>query len=194
MYDIAAPETAVKELCDHIASLKEHDWEAPRIVPDAISPARPKYDVFISVPMTSVRASQYPQLRSNVLLLAEELKKDNSFERVYTAVERITRISNVEPSAIAARKDLEALERSRDFVLIYPTGARSSSLVEAGYALALRKPSVYLFRRDADLPFMLRKAAEAHKWVHMLQYQGDRLTEQAEHIHTFLARQGRDRK
>ena len=122
------------------------------------------------------------------MLLAEELKKDNAFERVYTAVERITKISKVEPSAISAKKDLEALERSRDFILVYPTGARSSSLVEAGYALALQKPSVYLYRHEADLPFMLRKVAEAHNWVHMLQYDDDRkLREQAEHIHTFLS-------
>jgi len=193
MYDITRPEASVQELIDHINSLKQTEWEAPQIIAAAISPPRPQYDVFISVPMTSVTAEEYPELRKNILLLARELKKKSGFERVYTAVERIKTIESVEPSAISVRKDLDALEKSKFFVMVYPSAVRSSALIEAGYALAQHKPSVYLYRNEADLPFMLRRVGEQRS-VNLLQYVSENtLQHQAGHVHSFLSSKMRSR-
>ena len=61
---------------------------------------------------------------------------------------------------MAAEKDIEALRRSRNFMMIYPHAAVTSCLLEAGYALIADMPSFYFVRNTDDLPYMMRGALE----------------------------------
>jgi nucleoside 2-deoxyribosyltransferase len=54
-----------------------------------------------------------------------------------------------------------AIQESKYFVMIYQSKIVSSCIFEAGYAIALRKRSLYLVRDKKDLPFLLQQAGEA---------------------------------
>jgi hypothetical protein len=60
---------------------------------------------------------------------------------------------------------LQALLESRYFVLLYPKKIVSSVLVEAGWALALGKTSIYFVDERSDLPFLLKQAEQAFSSV-----------------------------
>ena len=59
------------------------------------------------------------------------------------------------------------MRASRYFVLYYPQKIASSVLYEAGWALVLGKPSIYIIRgdekEDEGLPFLLNDAGQAFK-------------------------------
>jgi hypothetical protein len=77
----------------------------------------------------------------------------------------------MDPEHIAAKTDLEALTKSRRFVMIYPKEVVSSCLLEAGYALIKGIPFTYIVRSDDDLPYMLRGAVEAYGTASRFSYQ-----------------------
>jgi len=116
------------------------------------------YDLFISAPMTS-DLSSYQTIRNDVLLVLNELQ-NSGFSKIYYAAQNIEDITKVDPPAMSTKKDLKALRESKYFLLIFPKKLTSSSLVEAGYALALRIPSIYFFHDIDDLPYMLREVPQ----------------------------------
>ena len=63
----------------------------------------------------------------------------------------------------AIMQDFGALEASAVFIMIFPGSVNSSVIVEAGYALALGKPSIYFVKDKKELPFMLREVAQISK-------------------------------
>jgi hypothetical protein len=177
-YDIQQPAHSVNEVKKQIEEFMQKDWVPPLIVPGAMSRQRFKYDVFISAPMTSVPSDQYSDLRSKVLILKQELKKRDMFRRIYSALDRIKKVGKVEPPSYAFKQDIKALRSSKYYVLLYPSRVPTSAVVEAGYALAMGKPSAYLYRNREDLPFMLQEAG-----VQMLDYNENNFRHQCMHIH-----------
>lgn len=116
-------------------------------------PADPeRYDVYLSLPMSSLAGEEYLVMRQ----LAERVVT-SLFRCGYKAycgallVEQPRRYS-VPRTGVRAWK---ILDRCRCFVLIYPAEVASSVLVEAGYALKQGTPSVYIVRQDVNLPYML---------------------------------------
>ena len=65
------------------------------------------------------------------------------------------------PEDFSLSEDLEALRRSKYFMLVYPERIVSSVLFEAGLAVALGKPSVYFIRDRRNLPFLMKQAEQA---------------------------------
>ena len=55
------------------------------------------------------------------------------------------------------------MRESKNFILYYPEKIASSVLYEAGWALMLGKPSIYIIRDDKGLPFLLNDAGQAFK-------------------------------
>ncbi len=187
-YDIENPDKSIQAVRSHIDEISESAWTAQSIVPGAVARQRFEHDVFISVPMTSMR-EQYRDLRSKVLVLGEELKKHPLLRRVYSAAFRIEEVGDVDPQPVAWQRDIAALRSSKYYVLLHPGPARTSAVVEAGYALAMGKPSVYLYRNREDLPFMLQEAG-----VHMLAYDEDSFRERCMHIPTLLSASKKNRR
>ena len=69
--------------------------------------------------------------------------------------------NSLDPQDMALTQDLEALPKSRYFFLYYPEKIATSALYEAGWALILGKPSIYITSAAKDLPFLLREAHQA---------------------------------
>jgi hypothetical protein len=116
------------------------------------------YDLFIATPMSALGEAKYAAGRAGIISLMEQLTSAHDFGRMYFAGETITEAEAFTGEADALRRDLQALRSSRLFVLVYPYKIVTSALVEAGYALALRLPSLLLVRERNDLPFLLHSA------------------------------------
>lgn len=117
------------------------------------------YDIFLSTPMASFGTdAEYKNGRAEFKKLFDALKQECGLS-VYWAAEMIESMSDFDTLDVSAVDDLKALQQSRRFVLVYPQKfkAASSTLFEAGYALALNRFSHYFVRERDDLPFLMRE-------------------------------------
>ncbi len=132
-----------------------------------------EYELFVSAPMTALKyidSENYEKFRADVIEAIEHIKMSEGSEFIYSAFKRIKSYDDLEPHKIGTKKDLKALENSHNFLLIYPTSCATSALYEAGYAYALRKPSLYLIREGVTLPFSLLGAAAIDDLVTIVEY------------------------
>lgn len=121
-----------------------------------------KYDVFVAAAMAGNKDEQgYVETRADVLALIDSLKRDCGFSSVFFAGEDIESKDDFDPKTLALEGDLECLRQSKYFILYYPERVTTSALYEAGMALILGKPAIYLVRDDKDLPFLLGNANQA---------------------------------
>ena len=126
------------------------------------------YDVFISCPMSSIEGEEYSQMHAAIESMVEMIGATG--HSAYSAIRRIGNNRALDPEDIAAETDLNALTKSRRFLMIYPRSLVSSCLLEAGYALINGIPSTYFVRSDDDLPYMLRGAVEAYANARRIRY------------------------
>lgn len=130
-------------------------------------------DVFLAVPMAALghgadaaaRQAAFAAVREEALTVIAALKKYCGVESVFYAGEKIATFDDFESSVVAVKDDMAKLTAARRFVMLYPSRHVSSVIFEAGVALALRKPSLYLVRRRSDLPFLMVEAAGAFSCV-----------------------------
>jgi len=121
---------------------------------------KPKYDVFLSVPMASFKDdSEYQPFRTEILKVIHALHDCGL--SVFCALEAIDSMSKFDTHGISTRDDIDILEHSGSFVMIYPQKLATSALFEAGYALALGRPSLYFVRNEAELPYLMQRLPEA---------------------------------
>lgn len=120
------------------------------------------YDVFIAAVMAGHAGdAEYTESRDAVLALMTVLKEECGLESLFYAGEQLTSMHTFDPTALALDLDLKAMRASRYFILYYPERVASSVLYEAGWALILGKPSIYIVKDDAELPFLLNDAGQA---------------------------------
>lgn len=117
-----------------------------------------EYDVFVSSPMASFLSDEeYVQERQKILEFIRDLKEYCGLKKVfYAGLELETQNDFQGDEVLAARTDFDAIEKSQYFILVYPEPLPSGVLVEAGYALALKKPSAYFVKQRKDLPYLLQ--------------------------------------
>jgi pimeloyl-ACP methyl ester carboxylesterase len=125
------------------------------------------YDVFLAATMAGHKGeAEYTESRDAVLALARVLKEKCGLS-VFYAGTAMASMKDFDPKALALHVDLQAMRESRYFVLYYPQRHASSVLYEAGWALILGKPSIYIIRddkkEDEGLPFLLNDAGQAFR-------------------------------
>lgn len=140
-------------------------------VRDAIEAERkaqqPKYDVFLSAPMASFKDdSEYQPFRTEVLKVIHALHECGL--SVFCALEAIDSMGKFDTHGISTHDDMDILEHSGSFVMLYPQKLATSALFEAGYALALGLPSLILVRNEQDLPYLMQRLPEAFTHVSIL--------------------------
>lgn len=120
-------------------------------------PFRLDYDVFIASPMAALDdEAAYKAQRQEVEAIKEALHSYSDVGKVYDAGAKIQGVK-WDPKDFAAEIDLEALRHSRNFLLVYPERIASSVLFEAGYALGMGKPAVYVVREKEKLPYLMQE-------------------------------------
>ncbi|HTU67765.1 MAG TPA: TIR domain-containing protein [Steroidobacteraceae bacterium] len=117
------------------------------------------YDVFLSAPMAAYKTDdEYIPARAEIEKLYIALTQTCGL-RVYWAAEKIKKIDDFDNFDDSAMDDLQALQVSRTFALVYPKPMTTSALFEAGYALALKLPCHYWVRDRDDLPYLMKELA-----------------------------------
>ena len=145
--------------------------------------AESEYDLFISSPMTSLLEDEYESFQKYINEeIIETLEETKRFHKIYYAGRKFENLYQVDPSSISVKKDLEALRTSKYYVLIHQKTVNSSVLIEAGYALALRKQSFYFVQEISHLPYMLREAPQSYTNVKIYIYSSK------DHLKTLIER------
>lgn len=128
-----------------------------------------EYDVFIATPMAALEnEDDYQRVRREVIKVCEAFRKHCGFT-VYSAIEQCASMKAFNTAGVSIKKDLKAIRKSRYFVMLYPRKILSSILIEAGFALALRKHSLYFASERESLPFMLHDAESAFPDVSLIE-------------------------
>ncbi len=124
--------------------------------------ARFEHDVFLAMAMAGLDTEeQYQDYRNQALKIEKWLQDYCRFRSVFYAGRNLETKDKFEAEDFSLSEDLEALRRSKYFMLVYPDKIVSSVLFEAGLAVALGKPSVYFIRGRSSVPFLMRKAEQA---------------------------------
>lgn len=121
-----------------------------------------KYDVFVAAAMAGTADdAEYQEHRNDVLALIEVLKSKCNCPSVFYAGTSLPVKGAWDPKILALQIDLQAMRESKNFILFFPKKIASSVLFEAGWALILGKPSIYITQNDKELPFLLNDAGQA---------------------------------
>lgn len=116
-----------------------------------------KLKVFLATPISGFQSEdQYILYRKSVLLLIESLA--NNYE-VYCELQKILDIDSYDAPQDSIKKDFNAIEESDIFILLHPLRMQSSSLIELGYACALRKKLIVVSAKS-DLPYLVNGLIE----------------------------------
>lgn len=133
--------------------------------------SRFKYDVFIASPMASVASEEdYAKHRNKVLEIEKALMAHCNFRSIFSASRNLPTKADFDANDVALVDDLRAIRESRYFMLLHPERSMSSTVLEAGVALAYGRPSVYFVRSRADLPFLMMQAEQALPGVKIHEY------------------------
>jgi pimeloyl-ACP methyl ester carboxylesterase len=125
---------------------------------------RYEHDVFIAAAMAGHEGDEhYKASRKAVLDLKAVLEAKNSCRSVFYAGANIASKKEFDDEALALEFDLRKMRASRNFILYFPEKIASSVLFEAGWALVLGKPSIYIVRDRKQLPYLLNNASQAFR-------------------------------
>lgn len=151
-----------------------------------VAPARPTgtWDLFIASPMASVDATEFAATRELSLAVKEAFKDHLGLQNIYYAGEDATADEDFDEPQFAALNDLGRLRKSERFVLVLPKSVATGALVESGFALAHKIPSIYFVPSENTLPYNLRKAAEVYSHVYTMTYRSP------EHLVSIIAKHG----
>ena len=168
---IVAFKVAEKTEVSHL-TLKAHERpEVPLPVKPTIDRVPPtKYDVFISSPMAALSDKQFQVDRKNISQVIACLRNNCGKPAIFWASESIQSSEEFDPPSISVETDIEAIETSEYFILIYYRKSPSSVLFEAGIALALGKKCLYFVRNRNDLPFLMRNVSEVFSNVKIYEF------------------------
>lgn len=114
------------------------------------------YDIFVASPMASLKPGEYNKQMQDALAIIAALQEYCGIKSAYFAGKKITTPDKFDPPDVAAEVDLEAIRKSRAFLMLYPSKVARSVLFEAGFALALGRTSIYFVSENIDLPFMMK--------------------------------------
>lgn len=123
-----------------------------------VAPTQLQYEVFVAAAMAAFNDPvAYDKARNETLRVVAALRKKLG-GAVFYAGEELKASTDFDKVAAVATEDLNKVAASRYFLLLYLDPIPSSTLVEAGYALAYRRSSLYCCRKTAELPYLLRQA------------------------------------
>jgi hypothetical protein len=132
--------------------------------------ASDRFNVFVSAPMSSLGAEGYEAFRRNMDPVLQALAGSSALNRYYFAGNAFGDVAQFDDQLVGTKRDLSALASSDRFLMIYPERLVSSTLVEAGFALALGIPSVIFVRQREDLPYSLEEIGQLSQTTSVLKF------------------------
>jgi hypothetical protein len=109
--------------------------------------------IFLSMQMSQLTPEQYRSTRSEVMELVGVLRRSDD---IYFLNELIPQLENFKEESFDVRNYLNELSKADYFVAIVTEPICSSIYFEAGFALALGKPSIYFVTEPKVMPSLMR--------------------------------------
>ena len=107
--------------------------------------------VFLATPMSGFQnAEMYAAYRERLLELITAL---SSRYKVYSEMQRAPSEESFSAPEVSVREDFHEIEGSDYILFLHPCRMQTSTLMELGYACALKKPAV-LVGKPENLPYM----------------------------------------
>ncbi len=129
-----------------------------------------EYDVFISFPIAAMPdKTKRRAINDFANSLESELNK-LGYKKNFNASLHFSDKHEHQAPKVAAKIDFTALDKSRNFLLIYPEKLPTSALIELGYALAAGKNIIMCSDDIHTLPFLARGFNENFKNVTFIEY------------------------
>ena len=99
-----------------------------------------KDTVYISAPMSSIlKNDEYKKQRTFLLQLADILKKEMGFRNIICPAIKISNRDRFDGNTKAIRENFTNLKQVDHLIVLYPHQSPTSTLIEAGYGIALTK-------------------------------------------------------
>ncbi len=118
-----------------------------------------KNDIFIAAPFSSLDEKERLSLKTGIDGINDTIKKKLGLSKIYSAMWGTGNEKDFwDPNAIKDARVLYQIKSCRFFILIFPERVQSSSLVEIGYALSFKKPTIVFYRDLHDLPNIIRQS------------------------------------
>lgn len=109
-------------------------------------------NIFLAAPMSSLESeAEYTTFRNSILSFSSFLRSKGF--TVFSEIEAISSQSSYDSPADSARKDFDAIKKSDIFILVHQKKVQTSALMELGYALALGKTIVIIYKENT-LPYL----------------------------------------
>lgn len=129
-----------------------------------------EYDVFISFPIAAMPdGTKRKAINDFANSLEKELNK-LGYKKNFNASLHFSDKHEHQAPKVAAKIDFDALDKSRNFLLVYPEKLPTSALIELGYALATSKNIVMCSDDIHTLPFLARGFNETFENVNFIEY------------------------
>lgn len=123
------------------------EWPCLKVV----TMSKNKNKIFIATPISAFKSKEeYAGYRKIVLELIKQLKPNYE---VYSEIELIRDDYDYESPEQAAVKDLDQIDESDIFIIHHPKRLQTSTFIELGYALALKK-KIIIISSLSDLPYL----------------------------------------
>lgn len=107
--------------------------------------------IFLAAPISGFSSkTQYTFYRENVCMLIDALT--DKYE-VYSEIDEISSVKSYDTPIDSLEKDFKAIKDADIFVLLHPMRMQTSSLIELGYACALKKKLLIVGEKE-DLPYL----------------------------------------
>ena len=152
---------------------KSASTQAPALSvnPEIKQPSGNSYDLFVSAPMAAFETEkEFQSSRDSVLDVIRNIKKNCKFNGVFYAGNEIESIKDFESEDMSVVEDYDACYRSRYFMLIYPQKIATSALVELGWAMAHKKPTIIFAKNRGHLPFLVKNADAVFSNIRIYEY------------------------
>lgn len=99
---------------------------------------------------------EYKKNREEAMKVIQSLRSSTGISEIYFSGEKVDSFDKFENFGVAAQVDLNAVDKCKYFVMVFPEKITSSVIFEAGYALAKRKTSIYFVKDKNHLPYLMR--------------------------------------
>ena len=110
-----------------------------------------KKRVFLATPMSGFQSAElYAAYRERLLVLIDALSENYE---VYSEMQRSPSEECFSTPEASVREDFHQVELSDYILFLHPCRMQTSTLMELGYACALKKPAVLVGERE-NLPYM----------------------------------------
>jgi hypothetical protein len=141
------------------------------VKPEVKPPSGRAYELFVSAPMAAFETEkEFQSSRNAVFDVVRGIKKSCNFKSVFYAGNEIESQRDFESEDISVVEDYDACYRSTYFMLIYPQKLATSALIELGWAMAHKKPTIIFAKRREDLPFLARNADAVFSNIRIYEY------------------------